>query len=274
MEIFNARMTLAGYHGAGKTSTATRLMGERLDVKKSQSTEGIVMHKIKSKLKGGKWEKTKPSTEDLWKDFTCGVLVKIQEKSNEEILQIPGKPEKLQPQKKMSKLDLSKFVAPRVTQGTKNFKTSQLNESSSKAESETTKIRPMQERTKQKLMKHGLAIRNKESDADTPHTLTLWNLGGQNEFIAIHHVFLSVECTTLIIMNITKELKEHIGKRKKLDFLNTTEEVLHYWLNSIHIDAVANKIEPNITLILTHMNSIEEDRQMWKRKYIENKGVN
>ena len=82
MEVFNARMTLAGYHGAGKTSTATRLMGEKLNVEKSQSTEGIAMHKIK--LNGGKWEKIISSTAGLLKDFSYGVLTKIDNTGNSE----------------------------------------------------------------------------------------------------------------------------------------------------------------------------------------------
>ena len=263
MEVFYARVTLAGYYGAGKTSTATRLMGETLDVEKSHSTEGIAMHKIKLKLKGGKWEKTKPSTEDLWKDFTCGVLAKIQEKSNGEILHSSEVPANLVQQKK------NKFDHSQATQGAESFKTSSPNESSSKAESEATKIRPMQERTKQMLRKHGLAIRNKESDADTPFGLTLWDLGGQNEFMVMHHIFLNVESTTLIVMDITKELDECIGERKKLDYLNTTEEVLHYWLNSLHIEAVKKNLEPNVALILTRKDMIEEDGEKWKADYIK-----
>ena len=276
MEVFNARMTLAGYHGAGKTSAATRLMGERLDVEKSQSTEGIAMHKVKSKLKGGEWEKTKSSTTELWKDFTCGVLTKTRKRRNEEILQIPGANENSAPQKKISKKDSYLIATTSSTQIDESCTPSIPNECPSKTQStkveldskETNKIPPMEAKTRRMLTKHGLAMQNKESDADMPYTLTLWDLGGQNEFMAIHHIFLNVESTTLIVMDITKKLKQRIGIPTKLDYLNTTEEVLHYWLNSIHIEAESKKLKPNIALILTHKNMIKGDKEKWTTEYI------
>ena len=237
MEVFNASMTLAGYHGAGKTSVATRLMGEKLDVDKSQSTEGIAMHKVRSISKGDEWEKTKLRTTDLWKDFTYGVFTQIQEQSNEEILQIQGKPEKLEPEKQIIKLDHSKIGAPEATQCTESFKASSPNESSLKIQptereldsKEGTIIWPIKAKTRRMLTKHGLAKNNnEESVVDKPFVLTLWDLGGPNEFMAVHHIFLKAESTTLIVMNITKKLKQRIGIQTKLNYLNTTEEVLHY----------------------------------------------
>ena len=181
MEVFNARMTLAGYHGAGKTSVATRLMGDRLDIEKSQSTEGIAMHKIKSKLKEGKWEKTKSSTTDLWKDFTCGVLTKTRKRGNEEILQIPGGNENSAPQKKISKKDSYLIATPSSTQIDESCTPTIPNECPSKTQStqvelgskDTNKIPPMEAKTRRMLTKHGLAKQNKESNADMPYTLTL-----------------------------------------------------------------------------------------------------
>ena len=109
--VVNARMALAGYHGAGKTSVATRLMGKKLDVEKSQSTEGIAMHRIKSKLIGGKWETTKLSTADLWNDFACGVQTKTRKRGNEEIFQSPVVSKISEPQKKINKTDFSPIAS-------------------------------------------------------------------------------------------------------------------------------------------------------------------
>ena len=273
MEVFNARMTLAGYHGAGKTSTATRLMGEKLNVEKSQSTEGIAMHKIK--LNGGKWEKTISSTAGLLKDFSYGVLTKTDNTGNsEKNSQNPVVAGVSEPKKR--KRDYSKTEAPKITESAERFKTSITIESSSKIQStkeevdlrESTKIQPMPEKTRRLLMKHTY---KKKSEADTPETLTLWDLGGQNEFMTMHHLFLNAESTTVIVMDVTKTLNHPIGRSRKPDDLSTVEEVLHYWLNSIHADATrdrGDKLEPNIALVLTHKNKMREKKK-WIPRYID-----
>ena len=118
-------MTLAGYHGAGKTSTATRLMGEKLNVEKSQSTEGIAMHKIK--LNGGKWEKTISSTAGLLKDFSYGVLTKTDNTGNSEknsqnpVVAGVSEPKKREVEEK--KIDSSESDAPKTTKCVERFKT-------------------------------------------------------------------------------------------------------------------------------------------------------
>ena len=127
----------------------------------------------------------------------------------------------------------------------------------------------MEAKTRRMLTKRGFAQQNEESDADTPYALTLWDLGGQNEFMAIHHIFLSVQSTTGIVLDITKKLKQRIGVQTKLDYLNTTEEVLHYWLNAIHVEAEAKNLEPNVVLILTHKNMIKGDKEKWTTEYIK-----
>ena len=50
-KVFNARIILAGYSGGGKTSLANRLLGEKINVNKRNSTEGIALHRIESKFK-------------------------------------------------------------------------------------------------------------------------------------------------------------------------------------------------------------------------------
>ena len=119
------------------------------------------------------------------------------------------------------------------------------------------------------LTKRGFAMQNKESETDIPYTLTLWDLGGQNEFMTIHHIFLNVQATTVIVMDITKKLKQRIGIQTKLDYLNTPDEVLHYWLNAIHVEAVAENLEPNVAVILTHKNMIKGDKEKWTSEYIK-----
>ena len=46
-----------------------------------------------------------------------------------------------------------------------------------------------------------------------------------------HHLFLNIDATILIVMDITKELYELIGSNFQFGYLNSAVDVLHYWLN-------------------------------------------
>ena len=89
-----------------------------------------------------------------------------------------------------------------------------------------------------------------------PFTLRLWDLGGQNDFITTHHLFLDVEATTLIVMDITKEFdktfrirERHQNKEKDLKLKQTNPKtpahILHYWLNAFFVEAKAKAGKEN-----------------------------
>ena len=61
-EVFLARMNLVGFHEAGKTSLAKRLLGDKFDINE-ESTEGIALHYIESNFnkdteRGEDWMKS------------------------------------------------------------------------------------------------------------------------------------------------------------------------------------------------------------------------
>ena len=101
-------------------------------------------------------------------------------------------------------------------------------------------------------------------------SLVLWDLGGQNEFITTHHLFLDVAATTLVVMDITIGLHHHLEKKPKLEHPDTPAEVLSYWLNTIHNQALEKDVKPNIALVLTHKDMVQTlDRDQYIEKYIQ-----
>ena len=114
------------------------------------------------------------------------------------------------------------------------------------------------------------------SDDNVPFTLRLWDLGGQNDFQSTHHLFLDVDATTVIVMDITKEFSEqfeHPDKDLKLKQSNPSspEEIMHYWLSSFYEEA--KKIEretnagihPTIFIVLTHIDDYDTEDEKQKR---------
>ena len=117
------------------------------------------------------------------------------------------------------------------------------------------------------------------SKENTPFTLRLWDSGGQNDFITTHHLFLDVQATTLIVMDITKEFDKPFriwerdqNKEKNLRLKRTNPKtpahILHYWLNTFFVEAKdkikdreKNDGELNIAIVLTHTDEIKEAEQ-------------
>ena len=106
-----------------------------------------------------------------------------------------------------------------------------------------------------------------EAKEKTPFALSVWDLGGQDEFISIHHLFLNTEATILIVMDISKGLHRLIGGKSELGYLNSPAEVLHYWLNLFHNDASKHGRTPDIAIVLTHTDQIKGDQDKYIGDY-------
>ena len=106
------------------------------------------------------------------------------------------------------------------------------------------------------ILTHGQLLEEEQPTDDIPISIRLWDLGGQNEFITTHHLFLDAESTTVIVMDITKPLHQELEKNPKLGHPNTPAEVLHYWLNSLHVQSSGQNMNPSIALVLTHVDLI------------------
>ena len=123
---------------------------------------------------------------------------------------------------------------------------------------------------KKAILSHKTSEAQEESSSTMPFSLVLWDLGGQNEFITTHHLFLDVAATTLVVMDITKGLHHHLEEKPKLGHPNTPAEVLSYWLNTIHSQALEKNVKPNIALVLTHKGMVQTlDRDKYIEKYIQ-----
>ena len=108
----------------------------------------------------------------------------------------------------------------------------------------------------------------KESDKHFM-SVCLRDFSGQNELISTHQLFLGLESTTLIVMDITKPLNHILDKNPKLGHPNTPTAVLHYWLNLLHVKASQKHLQPNVALALTHRDMIQDDNvEMYVETYI------
>ena len=259
--MFLARMNLVGFHEAGKTSLAKRLMDKDFDANE-KSTEGIALHSIKStfdkdKLIGNYWKETDITKDDLDEEMIEQI------KLNQGILKDPGDAteniEMVQEDRRRDDYVMSgETMDKRQTKAALSGATHQ---------EKLTEIK-MNARIKEKLASADMNNPpEKTLTQNTPFTLRLWDLGGQNDFLTTHHLFLDVEATTVIVMDITKDFNKKfvIGdKDLPLKRSNPTspEEILHYWLNSFDEEVLEKEKKdgkpffPNIFIVLTHIDVI------------------
>ena len=267
-EVFNARLNLVGHCEAGKTSLPTRLMGRELE--NTGSTEGIKIHHITSEIDNtDSWEKSNIDPEGLIKDFSQAILAMTKNSQTSEAKYEEGEKEKIDDEQEDDKDIASVSGDENPTENWRKEK--QVKPGGG----EEDRIEPtgatdnkesllMSDNIKEEIFQHS---RTQSEDAK-PLSITLWDLGGQNEFMATHHMFLNVETTSLIVMDITKKLEDYIGMGPKSGHPNTAIEILRYWLNAFTVEAMEKKMQPNIALVLTHIDEKEDTEEMQK-KYIQ-----
>ena len=73
-------------------------------------------------------------------------------------------------------------------------------------------------------------------------------------------------CHHIISLDLNIPLKKSSDAKGKFGIPRTPAQILHYWLNALHVLAKEKKSEPNIALVLTHKDMIKADDT---KKYID-----
>ena len=336
--MFLARMNLVGFHEAGKTSLAKRLLGDEFDMKE-ESTEGIALHYIESKFnkdteRGESWVKSELTADKVHEPVKAKIASELDKceptpKSQHDDEQSPDDDSdhesyyddsgddsyydeddsgdgdgddgddngdgdiKLLSEEahaiRRKPVNEEETVKPREKSeqihGRGNEK-GKVQEDQVKQPTQKRKMRNPYD-SEQILSSSDNSSASKEN---VPFTLRLWDLGGQNDFITTHHLFLDVEATTLIVMDITKDFDKTFricmrgrNEDKDLRFKRTNPKtpahILHYWLNSFYVEAnekkknehgekKENDCELNIAIVLTHLDQIKPiERQEYIQQY-------
>ena len=274
-KVFNARLILVGYAKAGKTSLAHRLLGEDFDEHEPR-TEGIALHRIESvfnrkkeETEAGKWGKKELNIMDLLSEFKYGVFEEIKKQGRESsaeehelgYVQIHA----MKYSQKQS--HDPGYIPKRATDKIQKIP-QPVEESSLDGEHfQTIHISPPTEQDRKEIMD---VIPRQESAEETPFSISLWDLGGQDEFIATHHLFLNTEATIVIVMDITKGMNQLVGGKFVLGDINSVVESLDYWLNLFHTDASKHNRTPDIAIVLTHIDQIEGNQDEYIKNYTDN----
>jgi GTPase SAR1 family protein len=84
-----------------------------------------------------------------------------------------------------------------------------------------------------------------------PLRISLWDYGGQDKFIGMHHLYLSRYCVFLLVFNMKWLLPDACEKDECLEYLTA-------WLNSISMHAVdrKDKSQAPILIIGTHKDEV------------------
>ena len=115
----------------------------------------------------------------------------------------------------------------------------------------------------QQLQKQlSLQLQKAPNDDNQVYSVSLWDFGGQDEFIVTHQLFLHGESLALLVMDISiglhDELPDSTEATSKVRIPRTPAGFLHFWLDTIYKKATEKSLEPNVALVLTHRDLIEE----------------
>ena len=253
-----ARMNIIGHLRAGKTSLRHRLMGGS-SVDNMDSTDGISVHRVKSPFnildsKSGDWDHSKHNEASLIEEFQRFVVKKQQEKNKQEEMEMERNEKVKEPDEAPAKKQkLEDRSAESRQESPKDDNAPSISSQSEPEVGKTDEAKVFSD-FKRKSIERPF---EGKSDEDFL-TLTIWDFGGQDDFISTHHLFIDVEATNVIVMDISRDLTEELKKDVKPGHPNTPAKFLHYWLNFIYFQAKRKGVRPNVALVLTHLDKIEE----------------
>ena len=95
------------------------------------------------------------------------------------------------------------------------------------------------------------------------YSVSLWDFGGQDEFIATHQLFIHEESLALLVMDMSiglhDVLPDSTEAKSRLRIPQTPAGFLHFWLDTIHKKATDKNLKPNIAVVLTHRDLIPDE---------------
>ncbi len=272
-----ARINIIGHSGAGKTSLTRRLLGQEFQ-ENEESTDGIETHRIEVDLQeieeqSQKWVETELKPDDLAKIFSEDVLER-RERGAEHF-----QASYFHWNNPSSQVNA---VSPDVI---KELLKEEQKRARQVHQRIAHKLKPKKRQDHRKRLKKlaapkhrgSLGSAQKDGSGKTNGILKLWDFGGQTEFYTTHHIFLDADAINIIVMDISKPLKEtlsdqlennvrpitcaqKLGREKDQMTLvgvpQTPEEFLCYWLRSIQVKADEKNLTPIVMLVLTHKSTV------------------
>ena len=264
-EMLMVRLNIIGHWGAGKTSLRHRLTGDHDPV---TSTDGISVYPVRFPLygdkKSGDWDHSEHNEANLVEEFQRFVIKKRQEEQKQEEMERNEDVQELdEPPRKKRKLE-DKYAKS-------NRKSPKDDNAPSTSSQSDPEVEKNDEAEVLSDFKRKITERPFEGNPEENFLkLNIWDFGGQDDFIATHHLFLDVESTNVIVMDMSKDLDEELKKETKQGQLiketkpghpNTPGKFLHYWLNFIYFQSKRKGVQPNVALVLTHLDRIKEGRK-------------
>ena len=243
-------------------------MGEQFD-QNVKRTNGISVHRIKTSLnknlrETGSWSTTTHGAKDLMEELSRIVFERVEDKHSQKTAEATTSHEEQQaPTKKRRGSEHSEIKRSR--QGSVSEEISQ--ESSEKWTKDVAVIDEnisMDQATEEQIRQ----FQNSALKEKPELTITIWDLGGQDDFIATHHLFLDVKPTNVIFIDMSKNLDERLRANAKPGHPDTPAKFLHYWLRFIDDEAKSKHIKPSVALVLSHFDVIRENKEEEKEKYI------
>ena len=274
---YRVKINIIGYTKAGKSTLILRLLGKPFQ--NLESTEGIQIQLIHTTFDAthevlGPWEEVQLETGKIVKRFNEQMLAKSQNlsKTTAVTVQEAGTPKlnpdeitgqsaihvksSSMPEGSSSGIKFSKNLQHETLQQVASLEPSEKSQSEKQSElSEEIKMDPRTFREVKKL-KDMYETREDRQEC----MINLWDHGGQLEFLATHHLFLDADAVNLIVMDITKKLHEEItSKHQKANtegIPKSGAQFLDYWMQMILEKSVSKGINPNVAIILTHLDQV------------------
>ncbi len=276
---YRARINIIGHSGAGKTTLTKRLLGEAFSTDFG-STNGIETHRVELDLNGDSlWSESSSSEQALEKQRVQELAASVQIGNIE--TRKPSKPDKDRDEQveDQSKNDTLEDEKHQLSCGAEAL---HPKEDFDFTESTTAPQKPgeVQKQKSSRDVRSNLqpsvleALKGiREEEQRLTGVIQLWDFGGQSEFYTTHHLFLDANAVNIIVMDISKGIKDPISDTSptgsKAGVPTSQEDFLCYWLRNLQMKAEHNQQKlDNIAIVLTHKDQIlAKDTQRYIQEF-------
>lgn len=258
----NIRLMVVGMFQVGKTSLVNNLIEDFESKRKEEtkSTEGIDVHKCQ--IINRKWRISVPTLRDRLR------AVEIPPEKRSEVFERPmateneeEKEQEIDQTQNENKENLKEEV---VIYERKEKTELDVNVSKEEVPERVKELMAVFTPNVQDNAEKHDHVTELTHDKEVSPSVSVWDFAGQNLYYTTHHFFLNSRSIYLLLMDVSKPLKEKADCPPAGIVLepHTSKDAFKFWLNSIHMYSILESenqnFTPTVILVGTHKDELEK----------------
>ncbi|KAL3887957.1 hypothetical protein ACJMK2_000342 [Sinanodonta woodiana] len=270
-KVYNIRVMVVGQFGVGKTTLIKRLLGQKVDISESKSTEGIDVHKHCSKisLDKGEWTQQHDDSDQLYTLHRLNKLLSVPDQKTDINQEQDDFVEIIYLREITSEIDATKISSQLyITMGAEIHHVEHSDKARGIAAVSRSDPTPSDSEKTKDAMRKIIRLVNENADKlvkdiEKYAALSIWDFAGQFAFYTTHQMFLTSRAIYLLVIDLSQQITDLIQDDKCFFDadgikLRPVLDLIQIWMNSIHSSVPSPDAIVPVILVGTHVDKLSE----------------